>query len=207
MLEPPSLGLRIVTGEDMPRPVRECLRPGEAIRDDDGRERRLPNHFYEIPSWEAALQTQLAPNFGVWELLDVDLREAEPMRLYPRYVPCALAILAAHLQLFRNEVGRVVRSAANGGYRSPAHRLSHVATAHCWGTAANIYKVGDEWMDSRERIEKYFAVARRTLPAAWVRPYGEKPGYAFDHLHIDLGFFAVEPHQRTGEHEAEVTRE
>lgn len=207
MLEPPAVGLRIVSAEELAPRVREHLRPGEAIVDRHGVERTLPTHFYEIPSWEAALATKLAPHFGVWELFDVDLREAEAVRLYPRYVPCALAVLAAHLQLFRNEVGRVVRIAANGGYRSPSHRLSDKASPHSWGTAVNIYRVGDDWLDSRDRIEKYFEVARRTLPAAWVRPYGEKPGYGFDHLHIDLGFFSVAPHSAAAAERASATAE
>lgn len=198
MLEAPAIGLRIVSADDLEDEARACLKPGETVEDADGVARRLPTYFYEVPSWEAAKETRLAPNFGVWELIDVDVREAEKIRLYPRYVPCALAVLAGHLQLLRNEVGRVVRIAANGGYRSPSHQLSQVPSAHCWGTAANIYRIGDDWMDSRERIEKYVDVARRTLPAAWVRPYGETPGFAFDHLHVDLGYFAVEPHSSRG---------
>ena len=194
MLEPPTIGLKIVSAEELTDEARACLRPGETVEDRAGVIRKLPSYFYEIPSWEAAMDTRLAPQFGLWEMIDVDLREAEEMRLYPRYVPCALAILAGHLQLLRNEVGRVVRVAANGGYRSPAHELSSIPSAHMWGTAANIYRVGDDWMDAPDRIQKYVEVARRTLPAAWVRPYGEKPGHGFDHLHIDLGFFSVEPH-------------
>lgn len=202
MLEAPSVGLRIVGPEELDEARRAGLRPGEPLDDSHGTPRTLPSHFYEIPSWEAAMETRLAPSFGLWELIDVDLRESETMRLYPRYVPCALVVLAAHLQLFRNEVGSPIRVAANGGYRSPAHAFSRVASPHSWGTAANVYRVGDEWLDTRERIQKYVEVARRTLPAAWVRPYGEKPGYAFDHLHIDLGYFAVEPHA-SGRGEAE----
>ena len=194
MLEAPTVGLRIVAADDLEEEARVHLRPGETIEDAEGVGRRLPDYFYEIPSWEAAKETKLAANFGVWEMIDVDVRETERMRLYPRYIPCALAILAGHLQVLRNEVGRVIRIGANGGYRSPSHELSRTASAHCWGTAANIYRIGDDWMDSRERIEKYIDVARRTLPAAWVRPFGEKPGFAFDHLHVDLGYFAVEPH-------------
>ena len=162
--------------------------------DRDGVPRRLPSYFYVVPSWEKALSKQLAPNFGLWEFMDVDLREAEEMRHFPRYVPCAVTILAAHLQVLRTEIGRVLRIAANGGYRSPAHRYSVCASPHTWGTAANIYRVGDEMLDSPERIQKYIDIARRVLPGAWIRPYGVRPGYAFDHLHIDLGYLTVEPH-------------
>jgi hypothetical protein len=69
-----------------------------------------------------------------------------------------------------------------------------VASTHSWGTAANIYRVGDEWLDNAERVRKYLDIARRTLPAAWIRPYGARPGMAFDHIHVDLGYLNVEPH-------------
>ena len=32
--------------------------------------------------------------------------------------------------------------AVNGGYRSPGHKMSSNATAHMWGTAADIYRIG-----------------------------------------------------------------
>jgi len=198
MLEQPRIGLRIVSGAELDREVRDCLRPGGTLRDREGVERRLPAHFYEIPSWEAAMETRLAPNFGIWELIDVDVREPPLMRTFPRYVPCAITVLATHLQVLRDEIGTVVRIAANGGYRSPAHALSRLASTHCWGAAANIYRIGDEWMDSAERIRKYVEVARQTLRGAWVRSYGTGRGAAFDHLHIDLGYLTVEPHARSG---------
>jgi hypothetical protein len=194
VIVPPLLGLRTVGPEDLDESVKNCLCPGENRPDRDGVARRLPSFFYEIPSWEVALKTQITANFGLWELLDVDVREAEPMRMFPRYVPCAITVLAVHLQLFRDAVGKVVRIAANGGYRSPAHRLSRVASTHLWGSAANIYRVGDEWLETPERIQKYQDIARRILTGAWTRPYGTRPGYAFDHLHLDVGFLTVEPH-------------
>jgi hypothetical protein len=194
MLEPPRLGLRVVGPEDLDGVRRECLRPGEPVIDRYGAERRLPSYFFEVPSWDAALDIKLAPNFGLWELIEVDVREAEPMRLFPRYVPCAIALLAGQLQLLRSEVGRVVRIAANGGYRSPAHGLARDLPTHCWGSAANIYRIGDEWLDTRARVEKYAEISRRVLSTAWMQPYGDMPGEAFDHLHIDLGYATLEPH-------------
>ena len=73
-------------------------------------------------------------------------------------------------------VGTVVRISANGGYRSPGHRLSTVASPHCWGTAANVYRIGDSLMDDRDQIEKYNEFARSLLPGIWARPFGAGEG-------------------------------
>jgi len=195
----PSIPLRLVDGRTLGEPYRRVLRPGELMRDRQGRARRLPRYFYEIPSWEAAIETQLTSHFGLWELIDVDVRETDLLRTFPRYVPCAIALLASALEVFRQEVGGIVRIAANGGYRSPSHQLSRVATPHCWGTAANVYRIGDDLMDDREKIEKYNALARDLLPGIWARPFGAGEGFAFDHVHLDLGFATVVPHDAPSE--------
>jgi hypothetical protein len=155
--------------------------------------RVLPSSFMRVDSWAQALATELTPHVAVWELIGVDVREAPLLRSFPRYVPCALVLLAAALELFRIEVGTYVHVAANGGYRSPAHALSRHASRPCWGTAANIYRVGDTYLDSREEIEKYAAIARRVIPGVWVRPYGQEDGQADDHLHIDIGYTLFDP--------------
>ena len=46
---------------------------------------------------------------------------------------------------------------------------------YSWGTAANVYRIGDDFMDSQDRIEKYGQIARRVLPGIWTRPYGGGP--------------------------------
>ena len=43
----------------------------------------------------------------------------------------------------------------------------------------DVVSIGDELMDSRDRIEKYIRLAREVLPGVWTRPFGEGPGYAF----------------------------
>ena len=197
----PSLSLRVVDGCRLDEERRRALRPAELARDRQGRARRLPRYYYQVPSWDEALATQLTPHFGLWELLDVDFREDPWARKYPRYVPCAISLLAAQLEVFRMRVGTVVRIAANGAYRSPSHSHSSVASPHMWGVAADIYRIGDELMDSRDRIEKYTRLAREVLPGVWTRPFGEGPGYAFDHVHIDLGFAQVVPHDAADEEE------
>jgi hypothetical protein len=102
-------------------------------------------------------------------------------------------LLAAALELFRLEVGTYVHVAANGGYRSPRHALTRHASRHCWGTAANIYRIGDTFLDTREEIEKYAAIARRVIPGVWVRPFGQEDGQADDHLHLDIGYTVFDP--------------
>lgn len=188
--------LPIVDAHELPPDVRSVLRPGEVLRDGDGIDHVLPRWFYEVDSWETALDTVVAPHFMLWEFMTIDVREAERFRQrFPRYVPCAVALLASALEVFRDAVGTYVHIAANGGYRTPAHRLTRRASRHCWGSAANIYRVGDDWLDARETIEKYAAIARNVLPAVWIRPYGHEDGMADDHLHLDLGYVAVRPTQ------------
>lgn len=199
MLSRPSVPLTVVDGLDLPDGHRRALRPDEVVTDRSGVSRRLPRFFFEVGSWEEALSVELAPHFGLWELLDVDFREAAPLRRFPRYVPCAVTVLAAHLEVLRLRVGTVVRIAANGGYRSPGHELESEPTTHAWGAAANIYRIGDEMMDREERIEKYTALARRVIPGAWTRPYGTGRDDAFDHVHVDLGHLDVVPHAAPGD--------
>lgn len=204
----PSLSLPVVDGRTLDEEFRAALRPGELVPDRQGRLRRLPRFFYRVESWDEALASRLTPNFGLWELIDVDVREAEVMRQFPRYVPCAIVLLATHLQVFRDRVGTVVRIAANGGYRSPGHALSTPATPHSWGVAANVYRIGDELMDSREKIEKYTRIVREALPGVWARPFGTGEGTVFDHVHLDLGYTTVVPLDAPGEDgDAESSRE
>ncbi|HVG43800.1 MAG TPA: hypothetical protein VM890_03690, partial [Longimicrobium sp.] len=61
--------LRVVDGMGLDDEYRALLRPGELMRDRGGRLRRLPRFFYEIPSWDVALETELSANFEVWEFL------------------------------------------------------------------------------------------------------------------------------------------
>lgn len=169
------------------------------MRDAAGKLRRLPRFFYEVDSWQTAQQVQLANDFCLWEFLTVDVREAELLRTFPRYIPCAVTALAAHLQVFRDVAGTYVHIAANGGYRSPSHALSRHASLHCWGTAVNIYRVGDDYLDTQDNIERYARLARKSLPGWWVRPYGSDAGFADDHLHLDLGYLLLVPRESPSE--------
>lgn len=188
-----ALPLPLVAGDELSPELRQVLRPGEKLLDRAGVAHVLPSAFLRVDSWNQALETELTAHFKLWELIGVDVREAPAMRSFPRCVPCAILLLAGALELLRLEVGTTVHVAANGGYRSPGHALSRHASRHCWGTAANIYRVGDTYLDSREEIEKYAAIARRVIPGVWVRPCGPGDGEADDHLHIDLGYTVFEP--------------
>jgi len=188
-----TLPLPLVRADALPDAVRQVLRPGEVLRDRSGTPHLLPSSFLRVDSWALARETALTPHFCLSELIGVDVREAPQLRAFPRYVPCAVLLLAAALELLRLEAGTYVHVAANGGYRSPGHALSRYASRHCWGTAANIYRIGDSWLDKREEIEKYGEIARRVIPGVWVRPYGEQDGEADDHLHIDLGYTVFDP--------------
>ena len=120
-------------------------------------------------------------------------------RQLPRYVPCAVTLLAACLEQFRDAVGTYVHVAANGGYRSPRHRLTCHASPHAWGTAVNLYRVGDTFLDTREAIERYAELARAAIPGVWARPYGHGPALADDHLHLDLGYVVAVPRDVPGD--------
>lgn len=193
-----TLPLALVRARDLPDAMRELLRPGEVLRDRAGIAHVLPSSFLRVDSWSQALETSLTPHFKLWELIGVDVREAPLARTFPRYVPCALLLLAASLELLRLEAGTYVHIAANGGYRSPGHALSRHASRHCWGTAANIYRIGDNDLDSPEQLEKYAAMARRVIPGVWVRPFGAEDGQADDHLHIDIGYTLFDPTEEAG---------
>ena len=45
-----------------------------------------------------------------------------------------------------------------------AHARTGGASPHCWGTAANIYRIGDTYLDSPETIERYAAHRARGDP-------------------------------------------
>ncbi|HEX2162340.1 MAG TPA: hypothetical protein VHM02_00170 [Thermoanaerobaculia bacterium] len=191
--ETPPAPLPVVDGLELPDELRRLLRPGEPVADAAGRRWRLPRWFYEIESWQVAKETQLAPYFMLHELIAVDVREPAPLRAFPRYVPLAITHLAAHLSALRQHLGTYVHVAANGGYRSPAHPAGEAASVHRWGTAANLYRVGDDCLDSEATVGRYAEIVRRVLPAAWCRPWGRRPGETIDHLHLDLGRVRVAP--------------
>jgi hypothetical protein len=191
--------LRVVDGVRLQREYRDVLKPAGVLPDARGGARQLPRYFYEVPSWDAAREIALASHFHLWEFMHTDVREAPPLRVFPRYVPCAVTLTAQVLEHLREAVGAPVRIAANGGYRSPRHQLTRNASAHCWGTAVNIYRIGDVDLDSRESIERYATLARQEIPGVWTRPFGSDLGFADDHLHLDLGYVVAMPHDAPAE--------
>jgi hypothetical protein len=189
----PSLPLRIVDGRRLEKRYRDALRPGDLLSDAQGQAHMLPRYFYEVPSWDSAMRLQLSEHFALWEFIHTDVHEAAPLRTFPRYVPCAITLLALALEQFRDAVRAFVHISANGGYRSPGHALTVHATPHAWGTAVNIYRIGDTMLDERDVLEQYAEVAYKAMPGVYVRPFGRKPGSTDDHLHLDFGYVLAVP--------------
>lgn len=194
-------GLRAVDGFGLPDEYRALLRPGKAERDLQGVVHHLPRFFYEIASWQEAHELRLARHFTLAELMLVDCREARLLLTqFPHYVPCAIVLLARFLEDFRREVEAPVFISANGGYRSPAHQVGEPKSIHAWGTAANIYRVGDTFLNDSRSIEKYGTIATSLSRAVAARPFGQEPGKTDDHLHIDLGFATLTPRECSEAH-------
>lgn len=188
--------LRPIDGLRLAEECRTLLRPGEIEADANGVVHRLPRFFYEIGSWEEARDVRLAPHFTLAELMLVDCREAGLLlSQFPHYVPCAILLLARFLEDFRREVDAPVFISANGGYRSPAHALGRGKSIHAWGTAANVYRVGDTFLSDAKSIEKYRTIATSLSPAVFARPFGREKGQTNDHLHIDLGYVRLTPRE------------
>lgn len=189
-------GLKVVDAYDLDDELRSILKPGDMVRDSEGRRHRLPRYFYEIPSHEVALATRLTPHFGLNEFILADLKEASRLHGYPRYVPCAIRILAFYLEQFRAACGASVHIAVNGGYRSPSHKLAPNASPHMWGTAADVYRIGTTILKAKDAIEKYNDIAEDLSDEVRVLPYGHQTGKsADDHVHIDLGFITLIPRE------------
>jgi len=194
----PTQTIKVVDAFDLDDELRSLLKPGEMVRDPQGRRHRLPRYFYEIPGHDAAVQIRLAPHFGLNEFILVDLREAPRLQQFPRYVPCAVRMLAFYLEHFRTAAGASVHIAVNGGYRSPSHKMAINATTHMWGTAADIYRIGTTILKSKETIDKFNELAMDLSDDVMVMPYGHETGQdADDHVHLDLGYLTVIPREIT----------
>ena len=188
--------LRTIDGLRLAEEYRAVLRPDDTETGPNNSVHRLPRFFYEVESWEEAHEIRLAPHFTLAELMLVDGREARLLlRQFPHYVPCAIVLLARFLEDFRREVDAPVFISANGGYRSPAHQIGGANSIHAWGTAANIYRVGDTFLSDARGIGKYRTVAASLSPAVFVRPFGREQGQTSDHLHIDLGYVRLTPRE------------
>jgi Peptidase M15 len=188
--------LRAFDGLRLAEEYRALLRPDESELGANGTVHHLPRFFYEIGSWEEAHEIRLAPHFTLAELMLVDCREARfLLSQFPHYVPCAILLLARFLEALRREVDAPVFISANGGYRSPAHQIGGANSIHAWGTAANIYRIGDTFLSDTKSMEKYRTIAASLGPAVFVRPFGREEGQTSDHLHIDLGYVRLTPRE------------
>jgi hypothetical protein len=184
--------LKAVDGLTLSAEHRAALRPGEAITDQNGALHQLPRFFFEVPSWEEAHSLRIASHFVLSELITVDSREAELLlRTFPHSVPCAILALARYLEDFRREVDAPVFISANGGYRSPSHRVNRGVSFHNWGTAADIYRVGDTYLNDEKSIVRYAGIAASLGAEVRVRSFKEGD----DHLQVDLGYLTLVPRE------------
>ncbi|MBA3882094.1 MAG: hypothetical protein H0X73_05085 [Chthoniobacterales bacterium] len=184
--------VEVVDGMQLPDEHRALLRPGEPVEGKEGIVHRLPRFFFSVASWPEAHRIKLAPHLKLSELMMVDSCEADLLlHQFPHYVPCAIVVLARYLESFRREADAAIFVSANGGYRSPAHGLSGNKNVHSWATAADIYRVGDSYLDDEKTIAKYAALADSLGPQVFVKPYAEGD----DHLHFDLGFITMTPRE------------
>lgn len=187
-----SLGLKAVDGLQLDAEHRAALKPAQAMQDENDSLHHLPRFFLEVPSWAAARELSVAAHFKLAELMMVDCREAQlQLQSFPHYVPCAIVVLARYPEALRIEAGAPVFISANGGYRSPAHRLSVSASRHHWATAADIYRVGDTYLDDEKAIDRYARIAISLGSEVFVRPYADGD----DHLHLDIGFVTLTPRE------------
>jgi hypothetical protein len=182
--------LKAIDGLKLPSEHRALLRPGEPVASEDGTIHHLPRFFFSVASWTDAHQIKVAPHFKLAELMTVDLREADLLLgEFPHYVPCAVVVLARYLEDFRREADAFVFVSTNGGYRSPAHRCNGSKSPHQWATAADIYRVGDTYLNDEKSIARYASIAQSLSSQVFVKPYAQGD----DHLHFDLGFINVTP--------------
>lgn len=185
-----GIDLEVVEGRKLSDAHRKLLRPGEPVADRDGIVHHLPRFFYAVPTWARAHEIRLAEHFKLSELMMVDCREAELLlKEFPHYVPCAIVLIARYLEDLRRTADAPVFVSANGGYRSPAHQRNDFKSPHSWATAADIYRVGDTYLNEEKSLAKYGDMAQSLGPQVYVRPYTEGD----DHLHIDLGFMTITP--------------
>lgn len=185
--------LRVVDGLELPEEYRKIYRPGETVLDANGRSKRLPRFFYEVPEKPVAWESQLTSHFALGEFLRVDLKETEALRNYPRHIPCAIRVLATYLERFRELCEGPVFISVNGGYRSVQHRGNRRMTPHSWGSAVDIYRIGSTILSDQDSIERYREKALSLGPEVTVYPYGHGPGETDDHLHLDLGYLLLVP--------------
>src|SRR5207237_7596002 len=119
-----QFGPQVAGACDLAAESRSLLRPHEVAEYKQGRQHLLPRYFYEVPSHEAAREIRLTHYFGLNEFLLVDLKESQRLREYPRYVPCAVRLLAFYLERLRDAVAAPLHIAVNGGYGSASHKHS-----------------------------------------------------------------------------------
>ena len=154
-----SFPSRSSTAARSTRPARAARRRARSRTGTAGAH-RLPRFFYEVDSWQTARHAAVRALHAL-EFMTLDVREAAGAAHLPALRPVRGHAAGRAPRALPRSGRDLVHIAANGGYRTPAHGLSRYASPHCWGTAANIYRIGDDLLDSQERIERYAKVVAR----------------------------------------------
>ncbi len=171
--------------------MRSLLRPGEMVRDAAGTA-ASPSALLLRSSLATRRRrrSSLTPHFASTSSSSSTSRRRSRLQDYPRYVPCAVRILAFYLERFREAFGASLHIAVNGGYRSPAHKLyapaslAHVGNRRPTSTAIGTSILNDQESDRAATGKR----PRRSADELNVLPYGHDVGKADDHLHFDLGY-------------------
>ena len=161
---------------------------------------KLPRYYFAINSTDD-FSRQLAPNFELRELLSSE----RDSLTFPYYIPIAIIRLAEAAQALRAKLGNQPISLSNA-YRSPFHpfyqgnNINRVS-AHRFGTALDITKVGDNPINSdADHNLVYGAAFDNGLTSIGARPSGRSSlGFEFaesraqmggtvTHAHLDMGY-------------------
>jgi hypothetical protein len=64
-----------------------------------------------------------------------------------------------------------------------------------WGTAVDLYRIGNVVLREQAPIETYNRVAEELSDELYVMPFGHEVGKADDHMHLDLGYLVLVPRE------------
>ena len=192
--------LPIVDGLELDAPVRSLLMPGVPVRDSHARLRRLPRFFYAVESWNVALETQADAAFrdvGVHGRRSVRAGAAAPVSRATCRAPSRRSPRISRCCASRSARRFTSPPTADIDRRRTASRSP--GSPHCWGTAANIYRIGDRVSRRARRDRKVRGARDRSAAGAARAAVRAGPGCVDDHVHLDLGYVTAVPADAAGE--------